>query len=76
MRPKYNFSCPVMLSLLFILSLAAPAYAYLDPGTGSMIYQIVIMIFLAAAAAFRFWWGRLKRLFGGGSFQDSENHEE
>ncbi len=29
-------------AILFVASSAAPAYAYLDPGTGSMMLQLVI----------------------------------
>jgi membrane associated rhomboid family serine protease len=40
--------------------------AYLDPNTGSMAYQIAISGFLAALAAGRLYWAKIKRLFARG----------
>ena len=44
------------------------AHAYLDPGTGSLIIQIVAGAFLALIMTFKLWWYGLKRfvlrLFG------------
>lgn len=36
-----------------------PVYAYLDPGTGSMILQGVLAAVGAIAVTSRFWWNRL-----------------
>jgi len=38
------------------------AHAYLDPGTGSLIIQIIAGAFLAIAMTFKLWWWRVKRL--------------
>jgi hypothetical protein len=40
--------------------------AYLDPTAGSIAYQAAISGLLAAAAACRMYWSRIRRLFGGG----------
>lgn len=37
------------------------AHAYLDPGTGSLIIQVVIAFFLAAGMTTKIWWRRTKR---------------
>lgn len=60
------------LSASFVLLLAAlalgtssePAHAYLDPGTGSMILQIIIGGVAGVALAGRFYWHRLLVLIG------------
>ena len=39
------------------------AAAYLDPGTGSFILQIVVASFLGALLTVKTWWYRLKNLF-------------
>ena len=41
-----------------------PVIAYLDPTTGSIAYQVAISSALAAAAACRLYWHKLRRLFG------------
>jgi hypothetical protein len=52
----------VVLSLLVERS----AYAYLDPGTGSMVLQAMIAILAAAGVALKLYWGKVKSLFGRG----------
>ena len=39
-------------------------FAYLDPGSGSLIVQILIAIVVGIAATFRLWKARLLALFG------------
>jgi hypothetical protein len=43
---------------------SAPAYAYLDPGTGSMILQLIVGGVAGLALAGRFYWNRLLVLIG------------
>ncbi len=45
--------------------MTSPVLAYLDPNTGSIAYQVAISGFLAAVAAGRLYWDRLKRLING-----------
>ena len=37
--------------------------AYLDPGSGSFLIQILIALFLGSAFAIRTFWGRIKVFF-------------
>ena len=37
--------------------------AYLDPGSGSFLIQILIALFLGGAFAIRAFWGRIKSFF-------------
>ena len=56
-------SLAVWVTAIILVSLS-PAYAYLDPGTGSIIIQSMIA---AAAAGFyiiKIYWYRLKAFFG------------
>jgi hypothetical protein len=39
---------------------------YLDPGSSSMIWQLIIAALLGVAVAVRASWGRIKKLFGKG----------
>lgn len=56
------FSVLVAVCLLSI-ALIQPAFAYLDPGTGSMIIQIIIGTFIAALAAGKYYWSKIKEFF-------------
>ena len=52
--------------------------AYLDPGSGSFLLQLVIAGILGAALAVRMSWGRIKGFFRrkGDTPPDSEKHGE
>lgn len=49
---------------LIALVLAAPAHAYLDPGSGSAILQGVLGALAAIALTLKLYWHRLLRFFG------------
>ena len=49
---------------------ATPAYAYLDPATGSMVIQAVIAGIAAVSVSVGIFWKRLKSFFG----RDKENN--
>jgi heme/copper-type cytochrome/quinol oxidase subunit 1 len=54
----------VLFSVLLLLGLPKRAEAlYLDPGTGSIVLQVMIGSFLAAMAMVRVYWSRLRSLF-------------
>ena len=55
---------------------AAPAYAYLDPGTGSLLIQGIIASIAAAAAAARIYWHRIIGLFRSKKPQDDVQSAE
>jgi O-antigen/teichoic acid export membrane protein len=46
-----------------LLFLAPPAFAYLDPSTGSMIISAIVGLFASAALALKSFWYRIKGLF-------------
>ena len=54
-----------VLVLAACLSFAAPAYAYLDPGTGSMLVSAVLGVAAAVALAVKMFWYRLIGFFRG-----------
>ncbi len=45
------------------LGLAARGFAYLDPGSGSYLLQLLIAGALGAAFAVKIFWGRIKGFF-------------
>ena len=54
-------------ALVAALLLLAPdtAHAYLDPGTGSYVLQMIIAGILGAAFAVKMYWFRIKRFVAG-----------
>ena len=55
----------IALVLVACLSIASPAYAYLDPGTGSMLISAALGVAAALALAVKMFWYRLVGLFRG-----------
>jgi len=51
------------LVALVLAAFAAPAFAYLDPSTGSMVISAIVGIFASIALAVKTYWYRLKNLF-------------
>ncbi len=45
------------------ISLTSQAHAYLDPGTGSMMLQIVIASLIGGLFALKGYWSRIKSFF-------------
>ena len=53
------------LFLIFgLISYTSPAYAYLDPGTGSILLQGLIGGIAAAIAFLSIYWQKVKAFFG------------
>lgn len=50
-----------VLTLYAVFSNAA--YAYLDPGTGSILFQGLIAAIATGLATGKFWWHRFKGIF-------------
>ena len=51
---------------VFLLLLAANAEAYLDPGTGSMLLQVILGGVAAVGVAIKLYWHKLRVAFGMG----------
>lgn len=61
---------PMMLAFEYILVIvviialsSVCAYAYIDPGTGSYFFQILIASLLGAGYAIKIYWQKLKAFF-------------
>lgn len=51
---------PILVAVAgWTLLCAAPAQAYLDPGTGNFIFQLLLGTIVGAAATFKIWWSRV-----------------
>lgn len=51
------------LSVAVIVLWAQPAAAYIDPGSGSYILQLLVGGFIAAAATIGTFWSRIRSFF-------------
>jgi len=63
-----------LLITCIIMTLYDEAYAYLDPGTGSFIFQMALAAVLAAAVTMKLWWKKVI-MFISGIFSKSQNQE-
>jgi type VI protein secretion system component VasK len=66
-----------MTSLALVLLIAAvlfpaPAHAYVDPGTGSMVLQGIIAAVLGLGLTLKLTWRRIRRRLTGKSSRDNE----
>ena len=52
------------------------AYAYLDPGTGSYLIQVLLGIGLGAAFSVKVFWGKIKAFFNRCFRKDTPTHKE
>ena len=55
----------VSLAALTLIA-PAPAYGYLDPGTGSLIVQVAIAAVIGIGTALKLYWGKVKTVFSRG----------
>ena len=61
------------LLFLFVVGIHRPAFAYLDPGTGSMMLQLLLGGVAGALVVGNLYWQRIKAFFGGKSIHDQSN---
>lgn len=51
--------------LVFVLVAPAPAWAYIDPGSGSFFVQMLLAGLLGLGMTLRMYWRRIKEFFRG-----------
>jgi membrane protease YdiL (CAAX protease family) len=62
---KYLNRLPTLLicSVLLFLIFPQTAYAYLDPGTGSYFFQLIIGALVGASFAIKIYWKKINTFF-------------
>ena len=78
-RPSFRPHLPwcALLGFLWLL-FPPPTYAYIDPGTGSYLVQVVIAGLLGVLLSLKFYWARIKAFLKGRSpfgRRDPAEHE-
>ena len=58
---KKNFL--LLISILLLLA-TQPAFAYIDPGSGSAILSVIIGLLVAIGATIKTYWYKILKLFG------------
>lgn len=58
---------------IFLLLLLGNAHAYLDPGTGSMLLQVILGGVAAVGVAIKLYWHKLRVAFGMGKKEEPED---
>ena len=54
----------ILFAFMFVFFLETPVYAYLDPGTGSYIIQLLIAGVAAVLFSIKIFWFKIKYFFG------------
>lgn len=54
----------VSLSLIILLVFSAPSHAYLDPGTGSVLLQLILGGLAGLAVVGKLFWHRVLEILG------------
>ena len=64
MRKVGSFAAwTLLLAMMLSLLVVAPAAAYLDPGSGSLIFQVVVGGAMAIALSVKIFWRRITTFF-------------
>jgi hypothetical protein len=60
----FSAGAMVLACLLAVLFCTQPAYAYVDPGSGSYLVQLLIAAVVGISFTVRTYWGRIKQWLG------------
>ena len=71
MKTSHIYS--IVLIFLSLLLVTEPAFAYLDPGTGGMLIQIILGGVAGLAVAGKLFWHQLKSFFRFGKDDKSDD---
>ena len=63
----------LILAIFVSVAFSKPAFAYIDPGSGSMILQVILLAFIAGWFTIKNYWLRIIGLFKGGSKRDDNS---
>ncbi len=63
---KFRNFAPFVLVFLGVLRVDTPAHAYLDPGTGSMLLQLLLGGVAGVLVVGKLYWHRVQAFFGRG----------
>jgi hydrogenase-4 membrane subunit HyfE len=76
MRKGAQLHTAGILALLVFLMVPRPAHAYIDPGSGSLIWQVLIAALLSGLFLIKTYWRRFKQIIGRADPTQGEGAEE
>lgn len=53
----------ILISIFLVFILVNQSYAYIDPGTGSIIFQAMLAAIVGSAVTIKLFWQRIKIFF-------------
>ena len=65
----------IFITVLLVL-MFTDAMAYLDPGTGSMLLQVILGGVAAVAVAIKLYWHKLRAAFGVAKKEQADDEDE
>ncbi len=73
MKSSYTLALVLALAIMLI---SAPAFAYIDPGTGSFLVQGIIAAVIGAGVAGKLFWHKIKAVFTGKPMEEDDDDDE
>jgi len=64
MKTVKNFMKAILPVILLMLCFPRFVFCYIDPGTGSYVFQIIIAAFVAASFMVKVYWNKIKGFVG------------
>jgi len=59
----FGLLCTGFIACLLLAATTGPAFAYIDPGSGSMILQGIVATLAIGLATIKIYWQKLKSIF-------------
>ncbi len=73
MKKTNHLVGPTLLLLVLVLASPQPLAAYIDPGSGSYLLQILVAGLLGASFAVKRFWGNIVAVFRRSESSDEDN---
>jgi len=66
----------ILVATLVLMLVSAPAYAYIDPGTGSFLIQGIIAAVIGAGVVAKLFWHKIKAVITGKPIEEDDDDDE
>jgi len=66
----------ILVATLILMLVSAPAYAYIDPGTGSFLIQGIIAAVIGAGVVAKLFWHKIKAVITGKPIVEDDDDDE
>ncbi len=65
-----------LIVLLLLMLISAPAFAYIDPGTGSFLVQGIIAAVIGIGVTGKLYWSKIKAMLTGKAIEEDDDDDE